>query len=115
MRYVELRVERNEHLMIARAVPPWEVPVLQLIHGEEKVVVTGEIWVDDRELPDAGAELDRMSTRYGIHAPTETAFAVMVYGQAPKGIETLEAAIEQERVAEAKRAPQVETADDPTA
>lgn len=114
MRYVMVRVERNEHLAIARPVAPWEIPVLELVHGQEKIIVVGDEFID-RELPDAGAEFDRLSARYGEHVPTETAYSVMVFGQAPKGIQAIAEMIEQERTADARRAKQAEAAYDPTA
>jgi hypothetical protein len=86
-----------------------------LIHGNEKVVVTGEAHTDNQLPEDAAAELDRLNTRYGMHVASETSFATLVFGQGPKGVETIENLINRERMLEAKRPKQAEMVDDPTA
>lgn len=109
MQFAKVLVERSEHLSIPLAVGEWEVPILQLIHGPEKVIVLGETEQVNRELPDVNAEFDRLTRRYGSDVKTEQPFVVMVYGQPPMGTKGLALAM-------SKSQPAVESIqDDPTA
>lgn len=108
MRFVKVLVERSEHLSIPVILGEWEVPILQMIHGVEKVKLSGEFIDLDRELPSAEAEFDRLSNRYGADVKTEQPFVSMVYGQPPMGTNGLAAAIAKSQLA-------VPVEDDPTA
>lgn len=100
MRYIEVLVNRDERLSIPRQVPAWEVPVLRLVHGEEKIEEREYIDVPQRDYPDAGDEFNRLVQRYGEDVATETPFVAMVYGHAPRGVQALAEAIQKERDAE---------------
>ena len=64
IRMVNVLVERSEHLSIPRAIGAWELPVLELVHGPEKVTITKGFVYVDRELPDPQAEFERLDKRY---------------------------------------------------
>lgn len=109
MRYVDVLIERDERLSIPRQVPSWEIPVLQLVHGEEKIIVKGDINVPQRDYPAASDEFNRLVQRYGEDVATETPYVVMVYGQGPRGTQALEEAIKKDR--ESYKAVEVEEVD----
>lgn len=73
-------------------VPPWEVPVLQAVHGDADVQVVGSVTLD-RELPEPTAEYERLERRYGRDSKSEQAYVAMVYGQFGAGIANLERAM----------------------
>ncbi len=104
MRFVQVLVERNEHLAIPREVAPWEVPVLQAVHTPEKVKVMGVVnheRLKDRPYPDAEMELERLERKYGRDVDTDDKpFVFAVYGQGPLGVAALRKAIEETALAE---------------
>ena len=67
-------------------VPRWEVPVLQVIHGND-VVITGQVIVD-RAVPDPAAEFQRLATRYGPKNEKVPAVAA-IYGNFGPGTTAL--------------------------
>jgi hypothetical protein len=107
MQYVEVLVERDERLSIPKIVPAWVVPVLGIIHSEEKVQVVREHVEIEREPVDAQMEFARLEQCYG---PKEGApYVAQIYGNGPLGIKQLQRAID-----EASAAPQSDD-EDPTA
>jgi hypothetical protein len=105
MRYVNVLVERSEHLSIPVTVPEWEVPILQFVHSAERVVINSTVH-RDVEAPRADHEYERLERCYGADVKTERAFVAEIYGQPPIGHKGLEAAI---------KAASVPDKDDPTA
>ena len=93
MQFVKVLVERSEHLAIPVILGEWEIPILQMIHGAEKVILTGEVVKVDRELPSVDVEFDRLARRYGSDVKTEQPFVAMVYGQPPMGTNGLASAM----------------------
>lgn len=99
MQLVEVRVERDERLAIPTSVAPWEVPILQTVHGPEKIIEVRKHF-DGRGYPDPSIEFDRLVRRYGQHVESETPWAVKVYGEPPRSIRELSAAMAEARVEE---------------
>ena len=101
MRLFKVVVGRDERLSIPRMVPQWEIAILQLIHGAEKVKVGPAVPARKHmEYPDVEAEYDRLHRRYG-EDEDEKSFVGQVYGAPPIGTRELSRAIEAEREAEA--------------
>lgn len=101
MRFVNVLVIRDERLSMPRYVGAWEIPVLQVVHGVDKVEVNGKDFIDvDRELPDPTAEFDRLSRRYGDDEKTGVSHVSMAYAGA-RGVEDLAHAIVKSQPASA--------------
>jgi hypothetical protein len=71
--------------------PPWEVPVLQAIHGEN-VQVIGQQEVD-RDPPDPDDEYKRLCNRYSSNKEESNSIVAQVYGTYDSGIKALAKAI----------------------
>jgi len=108
MKYVSVQLIRSETESVQRDMPPWEVAVLQMVHGPEKVKVVGEKDVPDQDYPDAYQEFDRLSQRYGADTKSDVYFVAAVYGQPPFGVTKL--AEEIERAKKADKVPRRATA-----
>lgn len=98
MRFVTAEVKRDTNHSHSADYAPWEIPILQFIHEEGNVLVTGETVVADRELPDPTDEMARLVTRYGKSEGGKTPIVLEVYGAGQAGFAALTAAIEKERV-----------------
>jgi hypothetical protein len=94
MKYLNVLVERSEHLAVPEQVPPWVLPILCFMHGEEKVIVQGEVEVD-RPVPRANPEFERLERCYGADTKTGKAFVAEIYGQLPRGAQELAKAISE--------------------
>lgn len=84
-------------------VAPWEVPVLQAVHGSNDVTVVGEKDVK-REPPDPADEFERLRNRY--RAPSgENAipYVVQVYGSHGAGVNALAEAIDKATKSKSKQ------------
>ena len=80
----------------------WEVPVIEAVHGSADVEVVGEL-VDDRTIPEAVDEFQRLLNRYkGDPEQGGEPYVVQVYGQHRAGVESLARAIEASQPAEAR-------------
>jgi hypothetical protein len=110
--YSEVRVDVSEHTKLLVFVPPWEVPLIEAVHGHEKCEVVGERLVR-RSLPDAGAEFDRLITRYGIDTDNGQPLVALVYGGGSVGIGRLKDAIDKVQEIEVKEHDLVSTSDEP--
>lgn len=102
MKYVSVKLTRSETESVQRDMPRWEIPVLQMVHGPEKVEILGEKDVPDQEYPDAMQEFDRLSRRYGAEPGSEIFHVAAVYGQPPFGVTKLEEEIDKARKAPRK-------------
>jgi hypothetical protein len=80
MKYPVVLLNRSETDNIEIAVAPWEVPVLQVVHGSDRVIDTGRTEDVDREVPTAQAEYDRLDAKYKRDAGTGQRYVVAVYG-----------------------------------
>jgi Zn-dependent M32 family carboxypeptidase len=99
-------IKRDTQTTHNRAVPPWEIPILEMIFGEgnveqtgifEEVVNTGPNGEEPRDYPEATEEYDRLVQRYKKDPETKLEIVAEVYGQSRKGIKALAEAIEEAR------------------
>lgn len=86
MRYVIVQVTRSEASERVSEFRPWEVPILQQIHGESLVQVLGEKDYDKIPYPDAQAELERLESRYKSPEGSNQSYVAMVFGLGINGL-----------------------------
>lgn len=86
MRYVKVTVKKIHPMpnlsAIVDQVAPWEVPVLEAVHGPENVepVMGGDedlYWIP---IPDMTVEWERMTNRYRRDEETGSSFVELAYG-----------------------------------
>ncbi len=84
IRCVRVEIRKNECSTLNGAYPAWELPILEAVHGPDKVVVVGEKLID-RDAPEPRDEFTRLNTRYkrgrNEDGSQGTPFVHMVYGQ----------------------------------
>jgi len=100
MLYQKVKIVRDIHTVYNRAIPAWEIPVLEIIFDQGNVQPTGVLEMVDREYPEPGVEFDRLMRRYGSDQKSGTAFVAIVYGSAGAGINALKFAIEEAKAEE---------------
>ena len=102
--YVEVRINKSETTHVTVRVPSWEVPVLAQVHGEDRVIPTGNVFPVSKQKPAARAEYDRMALKYKNNREQGGAeYVASVYGAGDIGVRTLER--------EMAREPESETGD----
>jgi hypothetical protein len=94
MRYERVKITRDTNTIHNRAVPPWEIPILEFVFGEGNVVPLGVYEDSGREYPEAANEHQRLKAKYGVDKETNTDFVAMVYGNSRIGIREIGKAIE---------------------
>lgn len=94
MRYARVTIKRDTNTVHNRAVPEWEVPILELIFEAGNVTRTGQHDKVEGEYPDAEGELARLKAFYGTDTESKTAFAEMVFGLGNNGVRNLRKVIE---------------------
>jgi hypothetical protein len=81
---VRVQIRKNEAFTVECAVPPWEVPILNAVHGPDNVKEVGHKLID-RALPEPQDEFDRLNNRYkrsrDENGAISTPYVHMVYGQ----------------------------------
>lgn len=87
-KYAQVALNRSETTKLTISVPPWEVPVMQAVHGSDVCQVVGEVEVR-RELPDADSEFVRLTNRYKDEKKSGQQFVEIVYGVGSRGVEAL--------------------------
>lgn len=100
MRYVDVKITRDIQTVYNRAVPEWEIPVLEYIFDSgnvERLPTTQKI---DREYPNPAEEFDRLSRAYGSDPKTDIPHVASVYGNAGAGVRALMKVIEEAKVFE---------------
>lgn len=96
MRYTQVTVTRNETTSIVIHVGAWEVPILESVHGNERLLIGESKDFKNRPWPDnAAGEMERLNKLYGRTGDGDSApsHAEAVYGAGSRGIKALEAAI----------------------
>lgn len=91
--YTKVLINRSEATKIQVEVPPWELPILEIVNGRENCEVVGTRMVP-RELPDAVSEYDRLVQRYARRDEGNSPVAA-VYGISTLGVNALDRAINQ--------------------
>ena len=94
MKKLRLKVTRNMTHIQHVEVFPWELPILQYVHGSEAVEQLAEVDVDC-DVPDAQAECERLAARYGKDPEDERKLVFgQVFGPAHQAKIEIEKAIE---------------------
>jgi hypothetical protein len=108
IRYAKVRVRISETNIRTITVYPWEVPILQAVHGEG-TAPTGEFVEKEVEtLPDAGSEFERLAVRYRGPTDGDTPYVGLVYGSYGIGVaklgEQIQAAAVQDKAKKPRKA-----------
>lgn len=100
MRYVTVRVTRDNHTSHSSLVAPWEVPVLEYIFepGNVTVDVEGQT-IAEGEFPEAAAEFGRLMKVYGSDPKSGVPHVTSVYGEGRRGLQSLADAINEAKLA----------------
>lgn len=109
MRYIQISVLRNETATMTSYVAPWELPVMESLHGEERLTIGEPKDFPHRQWPtDAASEMQRMAKLYGKRGTGDDAMshAERAYGQGSLGVKALKKAMaEAQKEAEAEDKP----------
>jgi hypothetical protein len=114
-KYARVNINRSETAVHVIDVPPWEVPVLAAVHGDDRVTVIGETPVK-KPFPPPEVEFDRLVLKYKADNETGMDYAAAVYGVGQRGIQTLAAEIDKARAAARLapvQTPEYDAGDDP--
>lgn len=97
MKMSVVQVKKSELQSQKLVVPPWEVPVLQAVHGSDFVTEVGTE-SQERDAPDATEEYKRLERRYGTDRENGgLSFVAQVYGQHGAGVSKLKREIDAAR------------------
>ena len=91
-KYKRIQLVRSETTTFAIDCPPWEVPILAAVNGDDRITVIGETVVR-KPLPDPGVEFDRLATKYKHDPETNRDYVAEVYGVGERGVAALAAEI----------------------
>lgn len=94
MRYEHVKITKDTNTIYNRAVPSWEVPILEFVFGEGNVVPLGTFDKAPIDYPTAAEEHQRLSLKYGIDRETKTDFVAVVYGPPRAAIREIGKAME---------------------
>lgn len=100
MRYERTKIVRDQMTVYNRAVPPWELPVLEFIFEPGNVQPQGSFEKVTFDYPSGGEEFDRLMRAYGGDPQSGVSHVAAVYGNAGAGIRALQAAIDAARTAD---------------
>jgi hypothetical protein len=107
-KYTRVQLNRSETTILAIDVPPWEVPVLAAVNGEDRIQIIGETPVN-KMLPDPAAEFDRLVTKYKDNKESGQDYVSIVYGVGQRGVTALANEIKKAR--DSASAPPVQSAE----
>lgn len=85
--YEKIEINRSETTVTTVEVPPWEVPVLVQVNGDDRCKPVGILPVD-RELPEPEGEFHRLATKYGTDENGQDHVAT-IYGVGVRGVQKL--------------------------
>lgn len=108
MRHERVKVTRDGNTVHNRAVPPWEIPILEFLFDPGNVEPLEDFVEVEGEYPEAGAEIARLVKAYGSDPKSGIAHANSVYGNGRRGVTELRKLIDTakaEEAAAAKKAP----------
>jgi hypothetical protein len=97
MRYERVKVKRDLQTMHNKAVPPWEIPVLEFIFEDGNVERLGIFEEVDRDYPNANVEFARLAKAYGSDPKSGVDHVASVYGNAGAGVRALRKEIDAAR------------------
>lgn len=95
-RHIKAEIRRSELSTIAVKVLPWDIPVLEFLHGVENVIVHGEVEAE-ANIDGAKQEYDRMEQAYGKDTETGTTYVSQVYGNGGIGIAKLSQFMDEQK------------------
>lgn len=95
MRFERVMIKRDTNTVHNRAVPSWEIPVLEFLFEDGNVTPTGVFEQVAIEYPEANTEFHRLTQCYGADPQSGTPYVAAVYGNAGAGIRALRKAIEE--------------------
>ncbi len=105
MRYERVKVTRDTNTVHSREVPPWEIPILEYLFGDDgNVVRTGDFvevtpgTLINREYPTGRKELSRLTQAYGTDPKSGIPYAISVYGNGSMGERALQKLIDEAKV-----------------
>lgn len=101
MQYIQIQVLRNETATMTSYVAPWEIPVLESLHGEHLSVGEPKDF-PKREWPDdPRSEMQRMMKLYGKRGSGDDALshAERAYGAGNGGLKALAKAMAEAKAA----------------
>jgi hypothetical protein len=105
MRYQRVKVKRDTNTVHNRAVPPWEIPMLEFLFDEGNVEPLGVFEEVAGEYPEAPRELDRLVRAYGADPKSGIPHANSVYGNARAGVRSLQKLIDDAKAEDDAAAP----------
>jgi hypothetical protein len=105
MRYERVKVKRDTNTVHNRAVPPWEIPMLEWVFDDGNIERLGVFEEVAMEYPNAANELDRLVQVYGSDPKSGVPHANSVYGNARAGIRTLQKLIDDAKLEDEAAAP----------
>ncbi len=105
MRYERVKVKRDTNTVHNRAVPPWEIPMLEWVFDEGNIERLGVFEEVAREYPEAANELDRLVQVYGSDPKSGVPHANSVYGNARAGVRTLQKMIDDAKAEDEEALP----------
>lgn len=85
VRYERVKITKDTNTIYNRAVPSWEIPILEFIFGEGNVVPLGVYEEAPYDYPDPAQEHQRLKGKYGVDKETGTDFVAVVYGNSRIG------------------------------
>ena len=94
MRYERVKIARDTNTVHNRAVPPWEIPVLEFLFDAGNITPLDEFDEVQGEYPDAAQELERLAKVYGSDTKSGIPHAYSVFGSGRKGVRELAKMIE---------------------
>jgi hypothetical protein len=112
LRYERVKVTRDTNTVHNREVPPWEIPMLEHLFGDEgNVVRTGEFvtptpgkLINQGDYPSAKIELKRLIDAYKGDPKSGIPYAISVYGNGRQGERALQKLIDEAREADEEAA-----------
>jgi hypothetical protein len=100
MQFRKVNILRDETTSVLALVAEWEVPLLEAVHGEERLTIGELVEAKNREWPtDARSEFGRLGSLYGTTGSGDNAlsFVERVYGAGSIGVKNLERAMAEAR------------------
>jgi hypothetical protein len=108
MRYERVKIQRDTNTVHNRAMPPWEIPVVEFLFDDGNVEHLGVFEeIPDKGYPDAVTELDRLVRAYGADPKSGVPYANSVYGNARAGVRSLQKLIDDAKAADEEATPRV--------
>jgi hypothetical protein len=102
MLYAHVKITRDTNTTYHRAMPEWEIPVLEFIFDPGNVTKLGTTEKVERAYPSAAEEFSRLTQAYGSDPKTDIPHVASVFGQQGAGVRALGRMIDEAKAAEAE-------------